>query len=115
MKELSLTSWINLCYYYILLIIPYINMKISKLDKRFKLYEYGYKYYAETETTDEDTKFFSIWIHFCETQWGTGHSLAKNSRWQYTFKWHHKKNIIESRIFFRNEKDVTWFTLGTST
>lgn len=90
-----------------------INMKISKLDKRFKLYRHGYKYYAETETTDEDTKFF-MWVRFCETQWGTGYSLAKNSRWQYTFKWHPKKNIIESRIFFRNEKDIMWFTVGTS-
>ena len=88
-------------------------MKISKLDKRFKLYRHGYKYYVEPETADEASQFFKIWVYFCETQWGTGHSLSGNSRWQYTFKCHHRKNIL-ARIFFLNEKDIMWFTIGTS-
>ena len=87
-------------------------MKTFKLDKRFKMYNEDFRYGVETTTETEDIKFRE-WIDFCEKQWGSSY-FVKNKRWQYTHKWNYIKLDIECRIFFRNEKDLMWFTLGTS-
>ena len=86
-------------------------MKTFKIDKRFKLYKDNFRYCAEP-TTDND--YFSDWKDFCEKQWG---SCATSNRWNHSYT---KQYIIgytvifRFRIFFRNEKDLLWFTLGTS-
>jgi hypothetical protein len=86
-------------------------MKTFKIDKRFKLYKDNFRYCAEP--TDND--YFSEWIDFCEKQWG---SCATSNRWNHSYtKKYIGYNVIlifQPRIFFCNEKDLLWFTLGTS-
>jgi hypothetical protein len=95
----------------------WIDMRIFKLDKRFKLYNNNFRYCVETSTSDEYWDCFRTWTEFCEAQWGDGstgrYRKQNNNRWRYS---HDYYGLLKprGRVFFCNEKDVTWFTLGTS-
>jgi hypothetical protein len=88
-------------------------MKIVKIDKRYKLYHQNYRYCISVTKEEEYRLFFPVWVGFCETNWGYA-STVSNKRWQYTVTWNRKTHMLESKIFLLNDKDLMWFTLGTS-